>query len=95
MLPASSTSTGQVCAWVSLIRVSCLLHHWLAPNDTGFNTVKKLGVDYRHPALGGCFGTGCRIAYGYDLVGDDYDGSPDSIRPDADPLDDCPAGAGK
>lgn len=54
-----------------------------------------IGVDYRHPALGGCFGTGCRIAYGYDLVGDDYNGSPDSIKEDDDPLDNCPAGAGK
>ncbi|KAI9498710.1 hypothetical protein BDB00DRAFT_730774, partial [Zychaea mexicana] len=32
------------------------------------------GVDYTHPALGGCFGNGCRIAHGYDLVGDNYGG---------------------
>jgi len=31
------------------------------------------GVDYRHPSLGGCFGTGCKIAFGYDYVGDNYD----------------------
>jgi len=26
------------------------------------------GVDYRHPSLGGCFGEGCKIAFGYDFV---------------------------
>jgi len=23
------------------------------------------GVDYKHPALGGCFGSGCKVAFGY------------------------------
>ncbi|KAM5356959.1 hypothetical protein ACJ41O_003605 [Fusarium nematophilum] len=36
------------------------------------------GVDYNHPDLGGCFGPGCVISYGYDFVDDDED-----------PLDDC------
>ncbi|KAF9973794.1 hypothetical protein BGZ73_002954 [Actinomortierella ambigua] len=48
------------------------------------------GVDYNHPALGGCFGPGCKVAYGYDFVGDDYDngGSKnDGPRPDNDPMD--------
>lgn len=52
------------------------------------------GVDYRHPALGGCFGKGCKIAYGYDLVGDDYNGTADTIKEDDDPLDNCPSDAG-
>ncbi|RCI07758.1 hypothetical protein L249_5741 [Ophiocordyceps polyrhachis-furcata BCC 54312] len=26
------------------------------------------GVDYLHPALGGCFGPGCRVSFGADLV---------------------------
>ncbi|KAH8807362.1 peptidase S8/S53 domain-containing protein [Xylogone sp. PMI_703] len=30
------------------------------------------GVDFRHPSLGGCFGPGCKIEFGYDFVGDDY-----------------------
>jgi subtilisin family serine protease len=30
------------------------------------------GVDYYHPSLGGCFGEGCKISFGYDFVGDDY-----------------------
>jgi subtilisin family serine protease len=32
------------------------------------------GIDYTHPALGGCFGEGCLVAYGTDLVGDNYNG---------------------
>jgi subtilisin family serine protease len=54
------------------------------------------GVDYNHPALGGGFGPGYKIAYGYDLVGtiiayvgDDYEGS--NTFPDDDPLDNCSA----
>ncbi|KAH8194780.1 hypothetical protein TruAng_011063 [Truncatella angustata] len=45
------------------------------------------GVDYLHPALGGCFGEGCLVGYGYDLNGDDSS-SPVPI-PDDDPYDDC------
>ncbi|KAK3829969.1 MAG: hypothetical protein J3R72DRAFT_456417 [Linnemannia gamsii] len=48
------------------------------------------GVDYKHPALGGCFGPGCKVAFGYDFVGDDYDNgdsSKDTPKPDNDPMD--------
>jgi subtilisin family serine protease len=48
------------------------------------------GVDYKHPALGGCFGPGCKVAYGYDFVGDDYDNGDsdkDTPKPDKDPMD--------
>lgn len=31
------------------------------------------GVDYTHPALGGCLGPGCKVAGGYDLVHNDGD----------------------
>ncbi|KAJ0354220.1 hypothetical protein COL154_011825 [Colletotrichum chrysophilum] len=44
------------------------------------------GVDYRHPALGGGFGPGFKVSGGYDLVGEDYDGSNGKV-PDDDPLD--------
>ncbi|KAF9561675.1 hypothetical protein EC968_005635 [Mortierella alpina] len=44
------------------------------------------GVDYRHPALGGCFGKGCKVAYGWDFVGDHYTGKNAPI-PGSDPLD--------
>ncbi|KAL5876563.1 hypothetical protein ACKVWC_005730 [Pyricularia oryzae] len=44
------------------------------------------GVDYSHPALGGCFGQGCKVAGGYDLAGDgDYPVGP--RQPDEDPRD--------
>ncbi|KAL8387692.1 hypothetical protein RB595_009736 [Gaeumannomyces hyphopodioides] len=46
------------------------------------------GVDYTHPALGGCFGPGCVVEYGADLVGDSYNGSNKPV-PDADPMDTC------
>ena len=26
------------------------------------------GVDFRHSALGGCFGPGCKIAFGWDFI---------------------------
>ncbi|HEX2932778.1 MAG TPA: S8 family serine peptidase, partial [Candidatus Binatia bacterium] len=35
------------------------------------------GIDYKHPDLGGCFGTGCKVVGGFDFVNND-----------ADPLDD-------
>ncbi|GES66427.1 subtilisin-like protein [Aspergillus terreus] len=28
------------------------------------------GIDYKHPALGGCYGEGCPVTFGYDLVND-------------------------
>ncbi len=52
------------------------------------------GIDYDHPDLGGCFGRGCRVTNGYDLVGDDYNEEESDPtwqpvpHPDADP-DDC------
>ncbi|KAI9593357.1 peptidase S8/S53 domain-containing protein [Syncephalis fuscata] len=47
------------------------------------------GIDYLHPALGGCFGPKCRVAYGWDFVGDDYQGNGSPMVPDADPRDTC------
>ncbi|RIA96019.1 peptidase S8/S53 domain-containing protein [Glomus cerebriforme] len=47
------------------------------------------GIDYKHPALGGCFKTeGCKVQFGFDFVGDDFNGSNDP-KPDDDPLDEC------
>ncbi|KAJ5012814.1 Minor extracellular protease vpr [Colletotrichum sp. SAR 10_99] len=47
------------------------------------------GTEYTHPALGGCFGAGCKVAAGYDFVGDDnywpYPG--EERQPDEDPMD--------
>lgn len=47
------------------------------------------GVDYTHPALGGCFGgPDCLFTFGTDIVGDDYDGDNTPV-PDPDPYDGC------
>ncbi|OLN87481.1 Minor extracellular protease vpr 6 [Colletotrichum chlorophyti] len=46
------------------------------------------GVDYRHPALGGGYGEGFKVAGGYDLVGDAFEGWNDPV-PDDDPLTTC------
>ncbi|KAF9209499.1 hypothetical protein BGZ59_010092, partial [Podila verticillata] len=53
------------------------------------------GIDYKHPSFAakgakeGCFGRygkNCRVASGWDLVGDAYDGT-NTPKPDADPMD--------
>jgi minor extracellular serine protease Vpr len=47
------------------------------------------GVDYHHPDLGGCFGDDCRVARGWDFVGDAYDSTIGTLPvSDPDP-DDC------
>ncbi|GAA5857730.1 hypothetical protein JCM1840_000887 [Sporobolomyces johnsonii] len=46
------------------------------------------GVDYTNPILGGCFGSGCHISFGYDFVGDNYTGYNAPV-PDADPFTNC------
>jgi hypothetical protein len=46
------------------------------------------GVDYNRAPLGGCFGPGCKIAGGYDFVGDAFTGR-NTPQPDADPFDNC------
>lgn len=46
------------------------------------------GIDYTHPALGGCFGEGCLVSFGTDLVGNAYTGFNTPV-PDADPYDNC------
>ncbi|KAG6009433.1 hypothetical protein E4U21_002348 [Claviceps maximensis] len=45
------------------------------------------GVDYHNPALGRCFGKGCLVTAGYDLVGNAYNGTSKSIPvPGPDPM---------
>ena len=46
------------------------------------------GVDFTHPALGGCFGPGCKIVGGADLVGDAFNGTNTPI-PGPVPFDSC------
>ena len=55
-------------------------------NITGKNQtvcVVDTGINYSHAALGGCFGSGCRVLNGYDFV-----------NSDADPMDDHNPGHG-
>ncbi|KAG6314255.1 hypothetical protein E4U44_002015 [Claviceps purpurea] len=44
------------------------------------------GIDYLHPALGGCYGKGCLVSFGHDFVGDAYNGTNTPV-PDEDPMD--------
>ncbi|KAG5916075.1 hypothetical protein E4U61_003983 [Claviceps capensis] len=45
------------------------------------------GIDWTHPALGnGCFGKGCLVSFGTDLVGDAFNGSNKAI-PGGKPMD--------
>ncbi|KAG5950847.1 hypothetical protein E4U57_007345 [Claviceps arundinis] len=45
------------------------------------------GIDFTHPALGnGCFGNGCLVSFGTDLVGDAFNGSNKAI-PGNKPMD--------
>ncbi|KAJ3107296.1 hypothetical protein HDU97_004435 [Phlyctochytrium planicorne] len=55
--------------------------------------VVDTGIDYHHLALGsGSFGPGNKIAFGYDLVGDEYGSANGYVpNPDADPFDPCEA----
>ncbi|KAF9347945.1 hypothetical protein BGX34_002792, partial [Mortierella sp. NVP85] len=47
------------------------------------------GVDYKHPAFGGCTGKpgpGCRVAFGWDFIGDNFDETGNPVEDD-DPND--------
>jgi len=86
MSQAQPTDTPDQQTWLTLTGAD------YAQNQLGLNgygirvAVIDTGIDYTHPDLGGCFGPGCRVAKGYDLVGDAYDGTNDPV-PDPDPMD--------
>jgi subtilisin family serine protease len=72
----------------------------IAQSQLGFTgagvkvAIMDTGIDFDHPDLGGCFGPGCRVAAGYDLVGDDFNADDTSPSfqpiPHPDPIpDDC------
>ncbi|KAG5952601.1 hypothetical protein E4U57_005974, partial [Claviceps arundinis] len=44
------------------------------------------GVDYLHPALGGCYGKDCLVSFGHDSVDDAYNGTNTPV-PGEDPMD--------
>lgn len=70
---------------------------FLAPPQTTTQPTRNiyLGVDYTLPALGGCFGPNCKVAYGYDLVGNNFNGSLESIQESNDPMDSCTSNSSK
>ncbi|KAI9324114.1 peptidase S8/S53 domain-containing protein [Zopfochytrium polystomum] len=49
------------------------------------------GVYYKHAALGGCFGPGCKVAFGFDLIGETFSAGNLTLNPDSDPIDNCSA----
>lgn len=51
--------------------------------------VMDTGIDYDHPDLGGCFGPGCRVATGWDFVGDAFNADPSSALYDPNPVPDA------
>ncbi|ORX94412.1 subtilisin-like protein [Basidiobolus meristosporus CBS 931.73] len=64
------------------------VHEQLKNVGTGIRVgVIDTGIDYTHPALGGCFGKNCRVQFGYDYVGDAYNGDDSTIHGDNDPKD--------
>ncbi len=72
----------------------------IAQNTLGLTGSKVLvgvidtGIDFNHPDLGGCFGPGCRVAVGYDFVGDHYDANNSGTLPEPDAIPDDCAGHG-
>ncbi|KAI8868438.1 subtilisin-like protein [Ramicandelaber brevisporus] len=77
-----------------------IMHDTLGYDGTGIKVgVIDSGVDYTHPAFGGCqsvgVGPGCRVKFGYDFVGDDFSsGSSPVKKPSPDPQDRCSSGHG-
>ncbi|KAJ1923315.1 hypothetical protein IWQ60_005948, partial [Tieghemiomyces parasiticus] len=68
------------------------LHSQYSLSGTGVKIgIIDSGIDYNHPAFGSCYKTsGCRIQYGYDFVGDNFDGH-NQPQPDDDPYTSCSA----
>jgi subtilisin family serine protease len=69
----------------------------IAQNELGLDgsgvtiAIMDSGLDYTLPEFGGCFGPGCKVRGGFDLVGDTYNATPGPAfqpvpQPDANPL---------
>ncbi len=86
-LPARIPSDGSINAQLAMTGVDRLHAKGIMGKGVKIG-ILDTGVDYRHPALGGGFGPGFKIAGGYDLVGDDFFNQ----SPDEDPLATCPDG---
>jgi subtilisin family serine protease len=93
-LPATETSGPDLATAIQMTGAD------IAQNELGLTgagirvAVMDTGIDYDHPDLGGCFGSACRVAVGWDFVGDEFNADPESPSynpvpvPDPDP-DDC------
>ncbi|KAJ3259619.1 hypothetical protein HDU77_001716, partial [Chytriomyces hyalinus] len=67
------------------------LDEYTGPRGNGVTVCTiDTGVDYTHPSLGGCskIGPGCRVSFGYDFAGDNFDpNANNTAEPDDDPMD--------
>ncbi|KAG0257381.1 hypothetical protein BG011_003999 [Mortierella polycephala] len=88
--------TGSVASSLHAMTGVDIVHEKLKLTGKGIKVgVLDSGIDYKHPAFAakgateGCFGRwgkNCRVRYGWDFVGDAYDGS-STPEPDSDPMD--------
>ncbi|KAI8576802.1 hypothetical protein K450DRAFT_255039 [Umbelopsis ramanniana AG] len=93
--PMSNYSINEIPGAAQKLTSQNLAYQQLDTDGSGIRIgVIDSGVDYRHPALGGCFGVNCKVRYGYDLVGDEYNGDIATLKPDPDPMDSCGTGSG-
>ena len=94
-IPETSLASDPELATALAMTGADIAHSELGYTGAGVKVaVMDTGIDYDHPDLGGCFGPGCRVATGWDFVGDAYNADPSSALyspipvPDANP-DDC------
>ncbi|KAL8291215.1 hypothetical protein RB597_005467 [Gaeumannomyces tritici] len=99
-IPLPSTVAEDEGVSLASLGEGAAAQNWSIHHSTGVDELHKAGflgkgvkvavidsgVDYRHPALGGGFGPGFKVSGGYDLVGDEYDGT-NPKKPDGDPMD--------
>src|SRR5215831_18475740 len=86
-LPPTQTVSPELATALAMTGAD-IVHSELGFTGKGVRVgIIDTGIDYNHPDLGGGFGPGFRVAFGFDFVGDAYDGSNTPV-PDPFP-DDC------
>ena len=74
--------------WLSMTGADVAQNELGLKGDGVVVAIMDTGIDYNHPDLGGCFGAGCRVEKGFDLVGDAFNnGTVPDPTPDNDPMD--------